>query len=180
MKQKKISNNFTAYELIFAGETVNKLELDNIPKNEQTWNGLAQLSQNLLEPLTLKFGKPLITYCFASHALTRNIKKNICPALDQHAGSELQKNNKFICSRLGQAVDLYYPDIDSRELSAWIVENINFDRMYYYGPDRPIHVSVGPQNSKSLIFMQPQPTGRRIPRKISMDWLKKINSTNSN
>jgi len=172
MKQKKISSNFTAYELIFAGETVNRLELDNIPKNEQTWNGLTQLSQNLLEPLTLKFGKPLITYCFASHALTRNIKKNICPALDQHAGSELRKNSKFICSRLGQAVDLYYPYIDSREVSAWIVDNINFDRMYFYGPDRPIHVSVGPQNSRSIILMQSSGIGRTIPKKISINWFK--------
>jgi hypothetical protein len=44
------------------------------------------------------------------------------------------------------------------------VENTPFDRLYFYGDDRPIHVSVGPDNSRQVVLMRKGKSGKLIPR----------------
>jgi hypothetical protein len=50
-----------------------------------------------------------------------------------------------------------------REVADWIVENLLFDRLYYYGPTRPIHVSLGPQRSAAAYEMRPTGRGALVP-----------------
>ena len=55
---------------------------------------------------------------------------------------------------MGQAVDFYIPNIHSKEIGKWITKNTVFDRLYFYGDYKPIHVSVGPENKKQIIIMK--------------------------
>jgi hypothetical protein len=48
----------------------------------------------------------------------------------------------------------------------------HFDRLYFYGEDRPLHVSVGPDESRAITAMLPSASGRRVPRQIKVDWLR--------
>lgn len=52
-------------------------------------------------------------------------------------------------------------------VAAWLVENISFDRLYFYNDDRPFHVSIGPQGSGQVTLMQRSPSGRLMPWRIS-------------
>jgi hypothetical protein len=119
----------------------------------------------------VRFGRPVITYGFASQALTRKVPANIAPHLDQHAGHELKKTGAQVCDRLGQAVDFHVPGTSSAKIAHWIAKTLPFDRMYFYGSDRPIHVSVGPDNSRKIVAMLPSQNGRRAPRNVDIGWL---------
>ena len=46
-----------------------------------------------------------------------------------------------------------------------------FDRLYFYGADRPVHVSVGPEEARAVVSMLLGPSGRRVPQRRSLDWL---------
>ena len=168
-----LSNNFTAADLCCAGETWNKIRIENEPKRQETWIALALLCETILEPVLKRYGPLEITYGFASPALSRQIPANTAPALDQHASCEKNGRGKLICKRLGAAVDFLIPNSSSIEVAIWIAENLPFDRLYFYGAGRPLHVSIGPENTKSLVSMLPGSTGRRIPRNIKVDWLKR-------
>ena len=44
-----------------------------------------------------------------------------------------------------------------------------FDRLYFYGVHRPIHVSVGPEHSGSVVLMRRrQNSDKRVPHRISI------------
>jgi hypothetical protein len=45
----------------------------------------------------------------------------------------------------------------------FIVKNLGFDKIYYYGKDRPLHVSIGRKSEKHLQIMNVSNKGRRIP-----------------
>jgi hypothetical protein len=47
----------------------------------------------------------------------------------------------------------------------FIVNNLDFDKIYYYGDCKPIHVSVGENAVKHLQIMNVSDKGRRIPGK---------------
>ena len=68
------------------------------------------------------------------------------------------------CPRLGAAVDFIVRDEDMRGVMDWIRETLPFDRLYFYGEDRPIHVSYGPDNKREVVEMIEGPRGKRIPR----------------
>ena len=53
------------------------------------------------------------------------------------------------------------------EVALWIAENLKFDRLYFYGTNRPIHVSIGPENTRQVTLMQPSETGKLIPKTFS-------------
>ncbi len=63
------------------------------------------------------------------------------------------------------------PGLCSGHLAAWIAGRLPFDRIYFYGSGRPLHVSVGPEESRSVVAMLPGPSNRRIPRKVTREWL---------
>ena len=70
-----------------------------------------------------------------------------------------------ICDRQGAAVDFLVRDEDMRQVMMWISGNCRFDRMYLYAADRPLHVSVGPQNSR-VIYEMVKMRLRQVPRLI--------------
>ena len=89
--------------------------------------------------------------------------------LDQHAGHEKNRLGRPICDRGGLAVDLRVPGVDSKTVADWIVANTPYDRLYYYGADRPLHVSVGPDAARAVAIMRPHASGRLIPRVVDAD-----------
>jgi hypothetical protein len=143
--------------------------LDNLPRQPATWDGFRALAEGLLDPLADALGVPVLTYAFAGPALARKISGRIAPAIDQHAGSELRSDGRPICERLGQAVDLYVPGVSSGVVARWIAAHTRFDRLYFYGVDRPVHASVGPDATRQVVCMRRGPSGRLVPRVINPD-----------
>jgi hypothetical protein len=52
-----------------------------------------------------------------------------------------------------------------REVADWIIAKLPFDRLYFYGSDRPIHVSYAPSELREATEMKAGPSGRLVPRK---------------
>ncbi|MGR8998237.1 MAG: DNA phosphorothioation-associated putative methyltransferase [Gammaproteobacteria bacterium] len=158
-------NYLTYRQLIECGETQQATGIPNLPKQADSYNALYDLAANLLDPVIDYFGMVRLTYGFCSHELGKHIKKRVAPKLDQHASHELNTKKNHICPRLGAAVDFIVDDEHMREVADWVVENTPFDRLYFYGDDRPIHVSYGPEQKKEYVDLVITGTGHQIPRK---------------
>jgi DNA phosphorothioation-associated putative methyltransferase len=143
----------TYRDLIECGETHAKTGLPNLPTQADSYTALYELCVNLLDPVIDYFGSIKLTYGFCSPELRKHIQGRIAPELDQHAAHEKNRVGNLICPRLGAAVDFLVEDEDMLEVSEWVRVNTPFDRMYCYGPDRPIHVSYGPQHNREVIDM---------------------------
>lgn len=158
-------------DLIEAGETWRRVRVPNLPEQRGTVAALQRLARDVLDPVVDEFGAIEITYGFASRELTRHVPRRIEPSRDQHSGHELRQDGEPICARLGQAADFRVPGLCSSELAAWVAARLPFDRLYFYGADRPVHVSVGPGETRAVISMLPGPSGRRVPQRRSLHWL---------
>lgn len=162
---QRCSSHFTYRELIEAGETWHRLRIANLPAQAETWNALRRLATDILDPVSEQFGHVVISYGFASTVLTRQIRSRIDPSRDQHAGHELRPDGTPICPRLGQAADFRIEGVSSGLIGAWIANHLPFDRLYFYGLDKPVHVSIGPQQAHTIVEMITGPTGRRVPQR---------------
>ena len=156
----------TYRQLIECGETWARLRTPNLPKAPETYRALLELATHILDPVIEYYGSIELAYGFCSAALAKNIKHRIAPTLDQHAAHELNRAGKPICSRGGAAVDFLVRDENMRDVAEWIITNLRFDRLYYYGEDRPIHVSCGPEQKREAIEMIAAPGGRLMPRRM--------------
>lgn len=156
--------HFAYRDLIECGETWERARIPNVPKQPDTYNSLLMLASKVLDPVIEYFGMLKLTYGFASTTLTKEIHGRIAPHLDQHAGHELNRLGKPVCGRLGAAVDFIVEDEDMLEVAKWITENVPFDRLYVYGPSRPIHISYGPEDSRLVYEMVQTRRGQLIPR----------------
>jgi hypothetical protein len=163
--------HFTFRDFIHCGETWHRLELEapgsvpNLPVQEETYAAMREICEKILDPVTRAFEYPIeLTYAFASQALTRHIKERVSPTRDQHASYELNTRGNPVCSRLGLAVDFRIRDISSSDVALFVVEGTEFDRLYYYGEDRPLHVSVGPEQKGQIVQMLPGASGKLVPR----------------
>lgn len=145
--------HFTYRDFIECGETWQRLRVSNLPTEAGSYNALHALATSLLAPLIDYFGMIRLTYGFAGPSLTRHIVSRIAPALDQHAACELNRRGVPICSRLGAAVDFIIDDEDMVDVAKWIATELPFDRMYVYGPDRPLHLSYGPEHNRYVSVM---------------------------
>lgn len=168
---KPCSQHLRFRELIEVGETWRRVRVPNLPQQPATVIALKRIACDILDPVIDELGPIEITYGFASPELTRHVPGRIDPSRDQHAGHELRSNGLPICHRLGQAVDFRISGLCSGALAAWVASKLPFDRLYFYGVDRPIHVSVGPDDARAVITMLPGPSGRRVPRIRSVGWL---------
>jgi hypothetical protein len=166
-------------DLIVCGPTAQRLAAKGgsvaEPQQLESWRMLAGLAQEVLDKIVDEFdvgqepANPLeLTYGFSGQALVRRIRGRIAPTLDQHAALELDKHGHRICRRGGAAVDLRLYGLDSDVLLVWLLENIPYDRAYYYGPKFPLHVSWSPEPVRQCWEMIKGPSGRRIPRPISI------------
>lgn len=158
---------FTYRDLIHCGETQSRTRVPNIPQQPDTYTALRDLAVHILDPVIEYFGMIRLTYGFSSQQLANQIKQRIAPELDQHAGHELTRSGKAICSRLGAAVDFLVEDEDMAEVAAWVIENLPFDRLYFYGNSQPIHVSWSkdPAGEPWQIYER---NGRRIPKRFNI------------
>jgi DNA phosphorothioation-associated putative methyltransferase len=157
--------SFLTYRsLIQCGETRQQLGIANLPLNPATYNALHDLTIQILDPVIEYFGAIRLTYGFSSAELTRNIKRGIAPKLDQHAACERGPKGAVVCERGGAACDFIVEDEDMREVAAWIVANLPFDRLYFYERDRPIHVSYAIEPARLSYQMVSLPSGRMMPR----------------
>jgi hypothetical protein len=162
--------NFGFRDFIECGETQQRLGLRNIPLNPLTYNALHRLAVEVLDPVIEYFGGIRLTYGFCSNDLAKHIDQRIAPKLDQHAGHECNRLGKPICDRLGAAVDFIIEDENMLEVAQWIVQNCVFDRIYYYGADKPLHVSLAETVSRQITLMlAAKQGGKRIPKTISVE-----------
>ena len=156
--------NFTYRDFIECGETQNQTKIENLPRKAETYNAIYDLASNLLDPVVEYFGAIRLTYGFCSPELSKLIHARVAPELDQHASHEVNRKGNPICNRLGAACDFIVDDENMREVADWIIANLPFDRLYFYGEDRPLHLSSGPQNSKVAYAMQRSASGILVPR----------------
>ena len=156
--------HFTYRQLIECGETQAKTGLPNLPSQPDSYTALYDLAAKLLDPLIDYYGPIKLTYGFASPALTKHIKSRIAPKLDQHAACELNRNGEPVCPRLGAAVDFIVEDEDMEEVARWIIANLPYDRLYFYGKDRPIHLSYSQQPARAAYALRE--IGRRTVPKV--------------
>jgi len=154
----------TYRQLIECGETQARTGISNRPIVPDSYTALLELAHHILDPVIDYFGMIELTYGFCSPPLAKQIPARIAPGLDQHAAHEVKRGGAPVCSRLGAAVDFRVSDEDMEEVAGWIIANLPFDRLYYYGHDRPIHVSYGPDQSRLAYRMEPNKTGLRVPR----------------
>jgi hypothetical protein len=117
----------------------------------------------VLDPVIEYFGDIILTYGFCSRELAKHVPGRIAPVLDQHASHELNSRGKPICPRLGAAVDFLVTDENMLEVAQWIVQHTPFDRLYFYGADRPLHVSCGPENKREVVILKPKKDSRAMP-----------------
>jgi hypothetical protein len=111
----------TFRDLIECGETQAQTGLANLPKRAESRNALADLAEQVLDPVIDWFGMIRLTYGFCSPELAREIPGRIDPKLDQHAAHEHNRLGKPICERLGAAADFIVEDEDMLEVAQWIV-----------------------------------------------------------
>ncbi|EOB6303282.1 hypothetical protein [Vibrio vulnificus] len=142
---------------------------DNIP-SARSHAQLLLLQNEILKPLT-KLGNITITYGFTTHALLRYILKNtpgdMTPDTDLHASMDLNSHGNRICKRDGAACNLYVEGYENQmdEIAKYICMNLEFDRLYYYGKDRPIHISVSSDNTRYALIREKRSDGLRVNKK---------------
>jgi len=154
-------------QLIECGETQSKTVFANLPKRPESYNALFDLAIHVLDPVIDYYGMIDLTYGFCSPELSKQISGRIDPKRDQHSAYELNRRGNFICKRLGAAADFLVQYECMLEVAQWVVANTPFDRLYFYGNDKPVHVSYGPNHDKQIICMIPTKTGRLMPRVMS-------------
>ena len=159
--------HFTFRSLVECGDTQLRLGLKNLPLNPATYNALYDLATQILDPVADYFGGIRLTYGFCSSELAKHITKRVAPKLDQHAACEVGARKTPICDRGGASCDFFVEDEDMREVADWIIANLPFDRLYLYGPDRPVHVSYSPDPARQAFLMVESSKGKLMPRRYA-------------
>ncbi len=165
----RCGTHLTYRALIECGETRQRLGIANMPLRPESYNALNDLAAHLLDPLIDYFGGIRLTYGFASSKLSKHIHRGIAPRLDQHAACEQSGRGTLVCDRGGAACDFVVEEQDMKEVAEWIIANLPFDRLYFYGPDRPIHISYAPNPKLEAFKMTRTASGRLVPRKFALD-----------
>jgi hypothetical protein len=163
---EQCSKHFRYQDVIEAGETFERLRVDNVPQQLETYFAIKDLAICLLDPLIDKFGAMKITYGFCSCKLSNKIKARIAPSIDQHSSFELNTKSKRICKRDGIAVDFFMTQYanDMNLVADWVINNLPFDRLYFYGKDRPIHLSYSKNPVQKAYKFFITDLGLRVPR----------------
>lgn len=159
----------TFRDFIECGATQARTGLPNLPKQAESYNALAALAQHIIDPVMDYFGGIELTYGFCSPELAKHIKGSIDPKRDQHAVHEVNTRGNLICERKGAACDFIVPDENMLEVAQWIVQNTPFDRLYFYGNDKPLHVSYGDEHNRAIVLMLPGKSGRLVPKVVTAE-----------
>jgi DNA phosphorothioation-associated putative methyltransferase len=160
----KCGHTLTYRDFVECGETQSSTGISNRPRQADTYTALRDLAYFVLDPVIDYFGMIELTYGVCSAELAKAIPGRIAPKLDQHAGHEVTLAGRPICERLGAACDFLVADEDMEEVALWVAANTPFDRLYFYGKDRPIHVSYSATPARQFIRMTMEASGNKIPR----------------
>lgn len=150
---EQCGKHFIFRDFTECGETQAKTGVPNIPEQAETYNALTELAMLVLDPVIDYFGPIILTYGFCSRELAKRI-----PGRKQS-----------ICKRLGAAVDFRVADESMREVAQWIVQHAPFDRLYFYGDDKPLHVSYGPEHKREIVLMKRGKGGRLVPTVVRVE-----------
>ena len=155
-------------DLVECGETQKRTKYVNLPAELETFIALQALATHILDPVISKYGTIELTYGFGSAELVRRMlpPKRVAPKLDQHAGFERNAAGQFICDRLGAACDFLVKGKDIREVALWVFNNTPVDRLYFYGNDKPIHVSFSETGKHQFVELITRDNGRRVPKVV--------------
>lgn len=133
----RLSKHFTLDEFIKSA-TATRLGIDNTP-DEKVLNCIQALVDNVLEPLRVHYGRPII--------ITSGYR---CPKLNKAVGGSSTSQHA-----IGQAVDIRSVSDsreDNKELFDMILEmKLPFDQLINeFGYDW-VHVSFGPRNRRQVL-----------------------------
>lgn len=177
----KIGKYLTLEEFCTCTKTYQKYRdrIDPFPKNPESLIAIKTLNEFILDPIMTYFGREnfQLTYGFCSSDLKRFLAKKdpatgikngrVDPSRDQHIAHELNRQGKYYCERLGAACDFLIKDCGSDRLVEWILaKKLPFDSLYFYGCDRPIHISYGAQHKRDIwtFTATGQPTKKGIEK----------------
>ncbi|MEM9265943.1 MAG: hypothetical protein AAGA46_10510 [Cyanobacteria bacterium P01_F01_bin.13] len=161
--------------------------IDPFPKHlEETIPALQALCAHIIDPVIAHYGQQQfeLTYGFCSTDLKRFLAKKdpvtglkngvSTPSVDQHMAHEKNRNGRYYCDRTGAACDFRIMALGSDLLVDWIIDQaLPFDSLYYYGPNRPIHISYGPQHKRQIWAFTAQGT----PTKQGVEsWQERVKS----
>jgi len=166
MKEIKLGKYLTLEEFCTCTQTYHKYadKINPYPENlAETLPAIEALNRLIIEPIIDYFGfaRFRLTYGFGSKDLQKYLAKKdpatglkngrVAPEIDQHLAHEVNKNGKYCCQRLGASCDFLIVGEGSDRVIDWIIsQKLPFDSLYFYGVDRPIHISYGPQNKREL------------------------------
>jgi hypothetical protein len=152
--------------------------IDPYPQNAvESIPAIQALCERLLDPMIAQYGQEnfLLTYGFCSVDLKRFLARKdpetgqkygrVDPSRDQHMAMEKKRNGKYFCDRGGAACDVRIHGVSSCAVVDWILATrLPFDSLYFYGADRPIHLSYGPQQKRAIwgFTAQGTPTKRGL------------------
>ncbi|MEH2154909.1 hypothetical protein [Nostoc sp.] len=138
-------------------------QINPFPTKSESTEALQNLCKHIVDPIIHHFGQEQfqLTYGFCSKDLKRFLEQKdpvtglkngrVAPNLDQHMAYEVNRNGKYYCDRLGAACDFRIANVSSNKVVDWILDTrLPFDRLYYYGIERPIHISYSDSHSRSI------------------------------
>ena len=143
-------------------------DIDNNPIEKSSIDALERLVADILLPIERKFARPVITYGFTSAELKKLVNHHspagTAPSIDQHSAHEKNQVGNLICERGGAACDFYVDGVSNNDITRYVTAHLNFDRIYFYGNNKPLHVSVTLTSpAKHLQVMGESKAGRRYP-----------------
>jgi zinc D-Ala-D-Ala carboxypeptidase len=146
----KLSENFTLNELTKSQEAI-RLGIDNEPSDVQITN-LMLLCTHILQPIRNHFKLPVsISSGYRSVAL--------CEAIGSSSGSQHAK---------GQAADFEIFNLPNKEVSDWIVKNLDYDQciLEFWNPNDPnsgwIHCSYNDAGNRKQYLKASKENGKII------------------
>jgi hypothetical protein len=145
-----LSENFSLDELTKSQEAI-RLGIVNEPNDEQVGN-LILLCKNILQPIRNHFGKVVsVSSGFRSAAL--------CEAIGSSSKSQHTK---------GQAADFEIFGIANKDLTDWIVQNLDYDQciLEFWNPEDPnsgwVHCSYNDEGNRKQYLRASKFLGRIV------------------
>jgi zinc D-Ala-D-Ala carboxypeptidase len=145
-----LSENFTLQELIYS-DTAVRMGIDNKP-NDETVENLKILCENILEPIRSHFKAPVVVSSgYRSEA--------VCLAVGSSSKSQHIK---------GQAVDFEIFGIPNKDVTDWIVQNLDYDQciLEFWNDKEPnsgwVHCSYSKDNNRKQYLNAQKLNGRVV------------------
>jgi hypothetical protein len=145
-----LSENFTLQELIYS-DTAVRMGIDNKP-NDETVENLKILCENILEPIRSHFKAPVVVSSgYRSEA--------VCLAVGSSSKSQHTK---------GQAVDFEIFGIPNKDVTDWVVQNLDYDQciLEFWNDKEPnsgwVHCSYSKDNNRKQYLNAQKLNGRVV------------------